>query len=281
MQTATSTEQKRDTAFGGDGDTAAGEQAKDALKDAAGQARSAAGDAADGAKEKIADASGQARGRLRDQVDGQSNKVGARAESTASDLRSVSEQLRAQGNEQPAQLADQVADQVEKLGGYLQRSDADRLLHDLEEFGRKRPWAVIAGGLATGFIASRVLKASSGERHARNSTAAAPSPPAGAGYVPPQATPAPYTPPIATRDQPTGSPAPGGSSPLGGSSTLGGSSPLGGSSTVGGSSPLGGSSTTATGASPGVGTPADEGVGTPPINVNRLREEGLGSDGAL
>jgi hypothetical protein len=39
------------------------------------------------------------------------------------------------------------------------------LLRDVEDFARRNPWAVAAGGFALGFVASRLLKASSSERY--------------------------------------------------------------------------------------------------------------------
>jgi len=80
-------------------------------------------------------------------------------------MRSVAEQLRQQGKDQPARLAEQAADRAERVGGYLKHADADTILGDLEDFGRRRPWAVIAGGLALGIAASRFLKASSSRRY--------------------------------------------------------------------------------------------------------------------
>jgi len=118
------------------------------------------------AQEKVQEASGQAKGRLREQVDRRSTQAGERVGSAAQDARSVGEELRRQGKEAPARLADQAADRAERLGGYLQESDADRILRDVEELGRKQPWAVVAGGLALGFVASRFLKASSRRRYA-------------------------------------------------------------------------------------------------------------------
>jgi hypothetical protein len=50
------------------------------------------------------------------------------------------------------------------VGSYLERSDGDTILRDAEDFGRRQPWAVMLGGLAVGFAASRVLKASSQQR---------------------------------------------------------------------------------------------------------------------
>jgi hypothetical protein len=73
--------------------------------------------------------------------------------------------LRQQGKDQPAKLAEQAADRAERLGDYLKNSDADRILQDVEDFGRRQPWAVIAGGVALGLVASRFLKASSTRRY--------------------------------------------------------------------------------------------------------------------
>jgi hypothetical protein len=129
------------------------------------------GDAKEQAKEKAREASGQAKDKLREQVDQRSTQAGERVSSAAGDARSVGEELRRQGKEQPARLADQAADRAERLGSYLQESDADRILRDLEDFGRRQPLALVAGGVALGFVASRFLKASSQRRYASRGVA--------------------------------------------------------------------------------------------------------------
>ena len=117
------------------------------------------------AQEKAEEAAGQARSQLRTQVDDRSTQAGEQVSSTASDIRSVAESLRTQGQDKPAQLAEQAAQRAERLGSYLTESDADRILSDVEDFARRQPWAVVAGGLFLGFAASRLLKASSTERY--------------------------------------------------------------------------------------------------------------------
>jgi hypothetical protein len=117
------------------------------------------------AKDQAQQAAGQAKSALRSQVDQRSTDAGRKVGGFASDVRSVGDQLREQGKEQPAKVADQAADRAERLGSYLTESDADRILGDIEDFGRRRPWAVIAGGVALGFAASRFLKASSSRRY--------------------------------------------------------------------------------------------------------------------
>jgi glucan phosphorylase len=137
------------------------EQAQEKAQEVAGQAR-----------EKAQEAAGEARSRLRDQVDQRSTQAGERINSTSSDLRSMGEELRKQGKDAPARLADQAADRVERVGGYLAESGADRILGDLEDFGRRQPLAVLAGGMVLGIVAARFLKASSSRRY-RSRTAGA------------------------------------------------------------------------------------------------------------
>ena len=121
------------------------------------------------AKEKAQEGAQQAKRGVRDQVDQRSTEAGERVSSMAGDTRSVAEELRNQGKDQPAKLAEQAAQRAESLGDYLQRSDGDTILRDVEDFGRQQPWAVIAGGLALGFAASRFLKASSSRRYESDS----------------------------------------------------------------------------------------------------------------
>jgi hypothetical protein len=132
----------------------AGDQAKEKAQQAAGQA-----------KEQAQQAAGQARSTLRDQVDQRSTQAGEKVGTLATDVRSVGEQLREQGKDQPAKLADQAAERAERLGSYLKDNDADRILGDVEDFGRRQPWVVVAGGVALGLLASRFLKASSSRRY--------------------------------------------------------------------------------------------------------------------
>jgi ElaB/YqjD/DUF883 family membrane-anchored ribosome-binding protein len=120
---------------------------------------------ASNAQDKAKEAAGEARGRVREEVDRRSTEIGGRVGSSAGDARSVADELRKQGKDTPARYVEQAADRAERLGSYLERSDGDRIVRDVEDFARRNPWAVAAGGLALGFAASRMLKASSGERY--------------------------------------------------------------------------------------------------------------------
>jgi hypothetical protein len=136
------------------GGASATDQAKDKAQQAAGQA-----------KEQAQQAAGQAKGAVRTQVDQRSTDAGQKVGGFASDVRSVGDQLREQGKDQPAKLAEQAADRAEQVSRYLTDSDGDRILGDIEDFGRRQPWAVIGGGVVLGLLASRFLKASSTRRY--------------------------------------------------------------------------------------------------------------------
>lgn len=117
------------------------------------------------AGEKVQEAAATAQDKLRDELDQRSTKAGETAADTAKDLRTVGEELRKQGKETPARIADKAAEQTERLGSYLKEADGDRMLSDIEDFGRRRPLAVLGGGMIVGIAAARFLKASSRDRY--------------------------------------------------------------------------------------------------------------------
>jgi hypothetical protein len=121
------------------------------------------------AQDKAQGALGQARGRFSGQVDERSTQAGERISGTAADVRSIAEELRRQGKDAPATLAEQVAGQADRVGDYLKGASGDRILRDVEDFARRQPLLVAAGGLVLGFAASRFLKASSSRRYQSSS----------------------------------------------------------------------------------------------------------------
>jgi hypothetical protein len=76
----------------------------------------------------------------------------------------MAEELRNQGKEGLADLVEKGTERAERAADYLKTADADSLQRDLESFARGRPWAVIVGGITLGFVASRLIKASSSSR---------------------------------------------------------------------------------------------------------------------
>jgi hypothetical protein len=172
-----------------------------------GEAQEKAQEVAGQAQEKARDAAGKAQEGVRQQVDDRTTQAGERVAGTAQDLRSVGEELRKQGKGTPAKLADRAAEQTEKVGSYLKDTGPDEMLRDVEDFGRQRPWAVLAGGLALGVVAARFLKASSRDRYRQRGNGAR-----AAAQVQPRATPPPVNrsavEPVATPPPPTATPSP-------------------------------------------------------------------------
>ena len=106
---------------------------------------------------------------MRDRIEQRSSQAAEQISQQASDLRTVSQSLREQGKDGPANAADRLAGYAERVGSYLRGRSAEQLLHDAEDLGRKRPWAAAGAGAAVGLAASRFLKASSRERYATRS----------------------------------------------------------------------------------------------------------------
>jgi hypothetical protein len=157
-------------------------------------------DVAGEAQDKAREAAGEVQKNLQQQVDQRTKQAGEQLSGTADDLRSVGEELRKQGKDGPAKIADRAAEQAEKVGSYLSDTGPDQMLHDVEDFGRRRPWALLAGGLAAGAVAARFLKASSRSRYQQRSAPERPSEPPAIGPSQPQPIPPPRVP------EPTGSP---------------------------------------------------------------------------
>jgi hypothetical protein len=174
------------------------------------KAQEAAGQAQDKARE----AAGKAQDTMREQLEQRTRQAAERVSGTAEDLRGVGEELRKQGKDGPAKLADRAAEQTEKVGSYLSEKDPSQLLHDVEDFGRQRPWALMVGGLVAGAAAARFLKASSRNRYRERSAGSGVGPGAQLGRPsssppPPRRSAAPGTAlpgaaPVAP--EPTGSP---------------------------------------------------------------------------
>ncbi len=94
-------------------------------------------------------------------LDDRSTRAGQQIGALAGDLRLAGEQLRGYGVPSFATIyVDHGADLIDRVGRYLEVTDGDRLIGDLENYARRRPWIVAGAAAATGFAASRFLKTS-------------------------------------------------------------------------------------------------------------------------
>ena len=102
---------------------------------------------------------------ISEQVNERSTQVGEQVRAMGHALRTGAEQLRSEGKSTPANFAEQAAGRAEELGRYLQSADGDRIMRDVENFARRRPWLMAGAGALAGFVASRLVKASSDRRY--------------------------------------------------------------------------------------------------------------------
>lgn len=114
---------------------------------------------------KAQQVSEQVGAQAREQLTTRSTQAGDQLHAVSKALRNSTTDLKSQGNEASAKVLEPAADKAAQLAAYLQQSSGDQLLRDVEDFGRKQPWAVVGGGLAVGFVVSRFLKASSTKRY--------------------------------------------------------------------------------------------------------------------
>jgi len=131
------------------------------------QASAKVQDAAAVAQEKAAELREQGTARLRDEFDQRSRDAGSQVRSLAEALRRSGTELSSDGKTQAAQLTGQAADQVERLGSYLEQKSGNEVMGDVESFARRRPWTLAGLGLLVGAAGARFMKASSEQRYGR------------------------------------------------------------------------------------------------------------------
>jgi ElaB/YqjD/DUF883 family membrane-anchored ribosome-binding protein len=129
------------------------------------QAKEKVQEGAEQVQQKAQELKSQAGGRIRQELDARSTDAGSQLLSTAEAMRRSSRQLQEEGKEVPARVTTAVADRAERLGDYMTVANADRIVRDVESFARRQPWLVAIGGAVVGFLGSRFLKASSGNRY--------------------------------------------------------------------------------------------------------------------
>jgi hypothetical protein len=132
-----------------------------------GQASAQVQETASSAQEKAAELKEQGKSKLGETLDQRTNEAGVQARKIAQALRRSGEQLSNEGNgQQVAGLVEGAGNQLERLGGYLERTSGVELVRDMEDFARRRPWIIAGAGLLAGLASSRFLKATSERRYA-------------------------------------------------------------------------------------------------------------------
>ena len=107
----------------------------------------------------------KARGVIIDQIDRRSTDLGATVGEHVTNLRTMGDTLRSQGQAATADLIEMAATRLDGLSTYLQETDGDRIVHDVETAARNQPMVTATVGLVGGLLAARLLKASASARY--------------------------------------------------------------------------------------------------------------------
>ena len=147
---------------------------KEKAEQAAAPVKEKAREVAGQAKEHARAAAGQAKDKAAAQVDERTTQVGEQIGAHAQSLDGVAEELRRQGKDGPAKVAEQAGHRVKDVGEYLQQTDGESLVQAAQDVARENPAAAAAVGAAAGFAAGRVLKASKADGSPEEDDPAAP-----------------------------------------------------------------------------------------------------------
>jgi len=132
------------------------QSASDAATSAKAQAGQMLGQAKDAAGQALTQAKDQIRTRLGEQKDRAADSLGT----LTGTVHNVGGTLRDNNLPQVAGAVDSLADQVDRVSGYLKNSDIDDLARDAEKFARENPAIVIAGALVIGLMIGRFFRSS-------------------------------------------------------------------------------------------------------------------------
>lgn len=147
----------------------AAKEVKQQAEHVASEARESASTAKDSVKDKVRSQAHGAKERVQAEAEKGfeqgKNRVVTQVRSVAQAFRKTGEQLRQEDQNDLAGYSERIADQVDKVSGYLDDKGLRGTLGDLEGFARQRPGLFVGGALAVGLVAARFLRSSgSGSR---------------------------------------------------------------------------------------------------------------------
>jgi len=101
-----------------------------------------------------------ARQRVQERVEEGKSQVAESLDAVASTLRRSGSSLRDQQQPGAGGYVDQVASQIERAAGYLQRADTGEMVRGIESFARRQPALFIGAAFAMGVLGARFLRSS-------------------------------------------------------------------------------------------------------------------------
>jgi gas vesicle protein len=113
------------------------------------------------AREAVSQAKERAGEKIESRISESKTKAAETLSGVASTLLSSSQQLRENNQDGAGRAMERAAEGVERFASYLQQTNVDDVVGQVQEFARRQPAAFIGGAFALGFIASRFIKAKS------------------------------------------------------------------------------------------------------------------------
>jgi hypothetical protein len=103
----------------------------------------------------------EARQKAKSSLESQKGEAAHTLHSVADALRGSTGHLRQDNHDTVAHYAERLADQVDRFSEELRHKDVEQIMHDVENFARRRPEIVLGAAVALGFMAARFLKSQS------------------------------------------------------------------------------------------------------------------------
>jgi hypothetical protein len=135
----------------------AGQQASDVVQDA----KTSINEAAQQARRKVGAYAEAAKVRGQEMLDQQKHRAADQLHIVGEAAHRAADKFREEKDDNIAGYIDAVADEVDRLGDYLERRDLRTLLSDTQRFARREPEWFLGGMFLAGLALTRFLKASS------------------------------------------------------------------------------------------------------------------------
>ena len=135
--------------------------AKQQTREVLDQAKEQAGEVVEQTKQKAGQLADQTRSRIRTQLETQKEKATGGLGVVAQALHQTGQHL--QGQSEAAAVgdyADAIAEQVERLSGYLRQRSMDDLVSDVQDLARRQTALFLGGAFVLGLLTARFLKSS-------------------------------------------------------------------------------------------------------------------------
>lgn len=117
------------------------------------------GDTTEQFKEQATVAGGRVRSQAMQAADQRKTSAITNIRDIENEIDKISQQLRSDGKDKPAEMLDTVKTRVDDVVGYVENHSVEEMIGEVTTFARKSPFTFVGAAFAVGIAASRLLKA--------------------------------------------------------------------------------------------------------------------------